>query len=211
MKKNIDTTALFDYYRANPHISISKIADKFGCSERTLHKIFKEHGVTRERKHFAPGYEEQVVKLYMELRSVVKISKKLGISENTVSKILKRQNVKTFGKVCAARPDLTPEQEQMFTEHLPLVKYTIKKMGSWRAKFAGMELEDMLQAGTIGLWRAALTYDKSHGTVFSTLATKAIKGEILEAIEMARFGRRQRGETLIDHSQFASYQETWDE
>jgi DNA-directed RNA polymerase specialized sigma subunit len=74
-----------------------------------------------------------------------------------------------------------------------------------------MELEDMLQAGTIGLWRAALTYDKSHGTVFSTHATKAIEGEIFGAIEEARYGRRKRGRALIDHSKFVLYEETRDQ
>jgi DNA-directed RNA polymerase specialized sigma subunit len=208
---SFDKQAFFDYYLANPHVSITKIGKKFGRSDRTLHKLLKEHGITRKRQHFAPELEQRIVKLYGELRSIVQVGRELAMDENTVSKILKRNGVKTLGKRCKSKPDLTPEQEQMFTEHLPLVKYTVKKMGAWRAKFAGMELDDMLQAGTIGLWRAAVTYDKSHGTVFSTLATKAIKGEILEAIEMARFGRRQRGETLIDHSQFASYQETWDE
>lgn len=206
-----DQQAFFDYYLANPHISLVKIGEKFGRSDNTLRKLLKAHGITRTHQHFDPKLEQKIVQMYEEVRSIVQVGRKLGMDENSVSRILKRHGVKIYGKTCKARPDLTPEQEQMFTEHLPLVKYTIKKMGSWRAKFAGMELEDLLQAGTIGLWRAALTYDKSHGTVFSTLATKAIKGEILEAIELARFGRRQRGETLIDHSQFLSFQETWDD
>ena len=206
-----DQQAFFDYYIANPHISLVKIGKKFNRSDNTLRKLLKEHGITRKHQHFDPKLEQKIVQMYEETRSIAQVGRKLGMDENSVSRILKRHGVKTYGKTCKARPDLTPEQEQMFTEHLPLVKYTIKKMGSWRAKFAGMELEDMLQAGTIGLWRAALTYDKSQGTVFSTLATKAIKGEILEAIELARFGRRQRGENLIDHSQFLSFQETWDD
>lgn len=208
---SFDQKAFFDYYLANPHISLVKIGEKFGRSDNTLRKLLKEHGITRERQNFSPEFYDKVVKAYHELRSIVDVAKKYNINDDTVRSILKRLNVKTVGKRCKARPDLTPEQEQMFIEHQPLVKYLIKKMGAWRAKMAGMELEDMLQAGTIGLWRAALTYDKSHGTVFSTHATKAIKGEILAAIEEARFGRRQRGETLIDHSQFSSFEETWDE
>jgi DNA-directed RNA polymerase sigma subunit (sigma70/sigma32) len=208
---SFDKQAFFDYYVANPHISLVKIGEKFGRSDNTLRKILKEYGITRKHQHFAPELEQKVVRLYSELRSIVQVGRKLAMDENTISKILKRNGVKTLGKRCKSKPDLTPEQEQMFIEHQPLVKYLIKKMGAWRARMAGMELEDMLQAGTIGLWRAALTYDKSHGTVFSTHATKAIKGEILAAIEEARFGRRQRGETLIDHSQFVCFEENLDE
>ncbi len=74
-----------------------------------------------------------------------------------------------------------------------------------------MDADDMLSVGMIGLWRAALTYDKNKNTAFSTLAYKTIKGEIFEAIEVARFGRRRHGRDLIDQSKFIEYTEVNEE
>jgi DNA-directed RNA polymerase specialized sigma subunit len=70
-----------------------------------------------------------------------------------------------------------------------------------------MDADDMLSVGMVGLWRAALTYDENKNTAFATLAYKTIKGEIFEAIEVARFGRRRHGRDLIDQSKFISYVE----
>ena len=48
--------------------------------------------------------------------------------------------------------------------------------GAFRER--GVELEDLMQIGTIGLIKAIRGYDASYGTVFSTYAVPLIMGEI---------------------------------
>lgn len=212
MKKPLDEQAFIQYYLANPHISLVKIGKVFGRTDKTLKLVLDKHGVTRTRQHFAPDFELKVVADYKSTQSVEKTAKKFKVSTKVASKILKKHGVEVRqGRLVQARPDLSKAQQKLFNDHIPLVKTIIKQTGSWRAKLAGLDADDMLSVGMIGLWRAALTYDKKKGTAFSTLAYKTIKGEIFEAIEVARFGRRRHGRDLIDQSKFVEYTEVNDE
>jgi DNA-directed RNA polymerase sigma subunit (sigma70/sigma32) len=208
MTKPLDEQAFIQYYLANPHISLVDIGKVFGRSDNTLRLVLKKHGITRARQHFAPDFENKLVEDYKRTQSVDKTAKKFKVSTKVASKILKKHHVNVRqGRLAQARPDLTKAQQKLFNDHIPLVKTIIQQTGSWRAKLAGMDADDMLSVGMIGLWRAALTYDKNKNTAFSTLAYKTIKGEIFEAIEVARFGRRRHGRDLIDQSKFVEYTE----
>jgi DNA-directed RNA polymerase sigma subunit (sigma70/sigma32) len=212
MTKPLDEQAFIQYYLANPHISLVDIGKVFGRSDNTLRLVLKKHGITRARQHFAPDFENKLVEDYKRTQSVDKTAKKFKVSTKVASKILKKHHVNVRqGRLAQARPDLTKAQQKLFNDHIPLVKTIIQQTGSWRAKLAGMDADDMLSVGMIGLWRAALTYDKNKNTAFSTLAYKTIKGEIFEAIEVARFGRRRHGRDLIDQSKFIEYTEVNEE
>ena len=208
MTKPLDEQAFIQYYLANPHISLVDIGKVFGRSDNTLRLVLKKHGITRARQHFAPDFENKLVEDYKRTQSVDKTAKKFKVSTKVASKILKKHHVNVRqGRLAQARPDLTKAQQKLFNDHIPLVKTIIQQTGSWRAKLAGMDADDMLSVGMVGLWRAALTYDKNKNTAFATLAYKTIKGEIFEAIEVARFGRRRHGRDLIDQSKFVEYTE----
>lgn len=212
MTKPLDEQAFIQYYLANPHISLVDIGKVFGRSDNSLRLVLRKHGITRARQHFAPDFENKLVEDYKRTQSVDKTAKKFKVSTKVASKILKKHHVNVKqGRLAQARPDLTKAQQKLFNDHIPLVKTIIQQTGSWRAKLAGMDADDMLSVGMIGLWRAALTYDKNKNTAFSTLAYKTIKGEIFEAIEVARFGRRRHGRDLIDQSKFVEYTEVNDE
>jgi len=212
MTKPLDEQAFIQYYLTNPHISLVDIGKVFGRSDNSLRLVLKKHGITRARQHFAPDFENKLVEDYKRTQSVDKTAKKFEVSTKVASKILKKHHVNVRqGRLAQARPDLTKAQQKLFNDHIPLVKTIIQQTGSWRAKLAGMDADDMLSVGMIGLWRAALTYDKNKNTAFSTLAYKTIKGEIFEAIEVARFGRRRHGRDLIDQSKFIEYTEVNEE
>jgi DNA-directed RNA polymerase sigma subunit (sigma70/sigma32) len=208
MTKPLDEQAFMQYYLANPHISLVDIGKVFGRSDNTLRLVLKKHGVTRKRKVYSPEIEKRVVEEYNKCKIIEEVQNKCGVNRSTVSKILRTHGIEVrIGKLAKRRPDLSKAQQKLFNDHIPLVKTIIQQTGSWRAKLAGMDADDMLSVGMIGLWRAALTYDKNKNTAFSTLAYKTIKGEIFEAIEVARFGRRRHGRDLIDQSKFVEYTE----
>lgn len=96
---------------------------------------------------------------------------------------------------------------ELFENYRRMVPSWVKKLGIWRARAAGIEPEDLFQAGYKGLWRACLSFKESKKLNFSTLARWSIRGEILECIEIARYGRRCRKRDLIDQSQFRSIHE----
>lgn len=61
----------------------------------------------------------------------------------------------------------------LITENMGLVR-----AAAHRFRERGMEYEDLLQIGTIGMLRAIRTFDLSRGTAFSTFAVPLIVGEI---------------------------------
>jgi RNA polymerase sporulation-specific sigma factor len=79
---------------------------------------------------------------------------------------------------------MTAEQERLVTDNLPLVKHVIRKY-CWKC-LEHQEYEDLFQLGCLGLVKAALTYDPSRGTAFSTIASIAIKHQIMRTVQSRR-------------------------
>ena len=151
--------------------------------------------------------QEKVIAYYLKCKSIKKASEKFGVHKDTLRYWCRKRGIKTSNKN-QPRPDFTQEQQKLWDDHFTMVPKIIQKNGGgWRSKYSGMEVEDLHSAGYIGLWRAVLTFDPSKGLAFMTLAYKSIMGEVFEAIEIARYGRRQRGKKLIDHSKMVSFSE----
>ncbi len=72
-----------------------------------------------------------------------------------------------------AREGETQAREQLISENARLV-WSIATRFTGR----GVELEDLFQIGSIGLWRACERFDPSYGVRFSTYAVPLIIGEI---------------------------------
>ena len=100
----------------------------------------------------------------------------------------------------------TAQQYALFAAHQHLIGWVLQRLRSWRARRAGCQLEDLRQAAAIGLWRATWTWDPRRGA-FSTVACKRMRGEVLDCLDLARYGRVKRRRSLIDQSQFAHYSE----
>ena len=97
----------------------------------------------------------------------------------------------------------TPEQLALFEAHATVVGYWVARFGRWRAKAAGVELDDLRQAARLGLWRACLNFQAERGLRFHTLAGWSIYWAMHDCIEAARYGRARRGQDLVDMSAFA--------
>lgn len=72
------------------------------------------------------------------------------------------------------------DKNQILKEHAPLVKRLAYQL---RAKLpASVEVDDLIQAGMMGLLDAANRYEESHGAQFETYAVQRIRGAMLDEL-----------------------------
>lgn len=90
----------------------------------------------------------------------------------------------------------------LYEAHLPIVDGYVFAFGAWKAKAAGIELDDLRQAARLGMWQAALRFDFRRGTAFSTLARYAMHWAMHDALDAAKYGKKPRHRPLIDQSAF---------
>ena len=84
----------------------------------------------------------------------------------------------TYARAAAATPDTT--SETLINDNLTLVKRIAHHI---MAKLpASIELDDLIQAGMLGLIEAASHYDPSRGASFETYAGIRIRGSILDEV-----------------------------
>lgn len=81
--------------------------------------------------------------------------------------------------------ELTQEQQEMVLENWKLVHYIVRKLGIFTNDY-----EDMVSIGTIGLIKAAATFDLSKKIKFSTYASRCIKNEVFMTL------RESKGEPI---------------
>ncbi len=65
------------------------------------------------------------------------------------------------------------DEENLIKKHMPLVHSCARKL--WHE---GLDYDDLVQLGSIGLIKAIRRFDKSYGNMFSTYAVPLIMGEI---------------------------------
>jgi RNA polymerase sigma factor FliA len=70
-----------------------------------------------------------------------------------------------------------PTRDELILSHLPQVEYLAKRQ---HARCPQVELDDLIQVGTIGLIQAVDRYDPSRGTLLKTLADHRIRGALLD-------------------------------
>jgi RNA polymerase sigma factor for flagellar operon FliA len=84
-------------------------------------------------------------------------------------------------------------EEDLVTENLPLVRYIAARIGATIP--ASVELDDLIQTGTLGLIDAVRRYDPSKGIPFPAYARYRIRGAILDALRTLDWATRtQRNE-----------------
>ena len=96
------------------------------------------------------------------------------------------------------RPLAAGSRERLIESHLPLAKSVAKRYAG-----RGVDLDDLVQVGAVGLIKAADRFDASRGVAFSTFAEPTIEGEIRHHLrdrsapvriprELQRLGKRLR-------------------
>lgn len=72
------------------------------------------------------------------------------------------------------------DKNDLLTEHMPLVKRLAHQM---KAKLPpSVEVDDLVQAGMIGLLDAVSRYEETHGAQFETYAVLRIRGAMLDEL-----------------------------
>jgi RNA polymerase sigma factor FliA len=72
------------------------------------------------------------------------------------------------------------DKNQLLEEHAPLVKKLAHQM---KAKLPpSVEVDDLIQAGMIGLLDAVNRYEETHGAQFETYAVQRIRGSMLDEL-----------------------------
>lgn len=72
------------------------------------------------------------------------------------------------------------DKNHLLTEHAPLVKKLAHQM---KAKLPpSVEVDDLIQAGMIGLLDAVNRYEETHGAQFETYAVQRIRGAMLDEL-----------------------------
>ncbi|MEG1583766.1 MAG: RNA polymerase sporulation sigma factor SigE [Anaerovorax sp.] len=134
----------------------------------------------------------------MILNRILKILQWLGIK--------KEKGVYYIGGSDVLPPPLPPDEERVFLErlmkkddgartvlierNLRLVVYIAKKFEN-----AGINVEDLISIGTIGLIKAVNTYDLEKNIKLATYASRCIENEILMYL---RRNNKRRGEISFD-------------
>src|SRR3954462_15065913 len=71
-------------------------------------------------------------------------------------------------------------KENLLTQHMPLDKRLAHHM---KAKLPpSVEVDDLIQAGMIGLFDAISRYEETHGAQFETYAVLRIRGAMLDEL-----------------------------
>lgn len=91
-------------------------------------------------------------------------------------------------------------RDQLIRSHLPLVHRVSERLrASWRG--SGLEIDDLISSGTVGLVQAADRFDPTKGVSFKTYAEIVIEGAIRDGVGRGNywFGRRAAGSVAVVH------------
>src|ERR1035438_7618713 len=84
--------------------------------------------------------------------------------------------------------DNTDQRNELVMRELPQVYYVAARIRERLPK--QVEMEDLVQAGVIGLLEACRSYDESKDAQFSTFAKFRIRGAILDSLRKLDWGSR---------------------
>lgn len=84
---------------------------------------------------------------------------------------------------------MTSAQQQLIVEYLPLVRAIARQV---QRRYYGLELDELVQDGSMGLIEAVLRFDPERGA-FEPYARRRIAGAIVDALRQRIPGWRPRG------------------
>ena len=85
-------------------------------------------------------------------------------------------------------PEAAAQREALIVEHLPMVRQVARRIGNFLPP--GVEEDDLVQAGVLGLLAAVDRYDSERGVRFSTYAEHRVRGAVLDWLRSADWAPR---------------------
>src|ERR1700722_10773753 len=86
----------------------------------------------------------------------------------------------SYPPAAAAQPVLTPEQERVLLEHLPIVRFLARRIHERLPQH--VDIEDLVSAGVVGLMDAFTKFDPRKKVQFRSYAQFRIRGAILDSL-----------------------------
>jgi RNA polymerase sigma factor for flagellar operon FliA len=115
-----------------------------------------------------------------------KMSRKVNPSRNSQTAVDSPTTaMKAWMTQTYARESRSAQEEKWILDHLPLVKHLVQKVMSHARGKA--EYEDLISAGTVGLVKAAKSFDPNREVEFKTYAYIRIRGAIIDELRHASF------------------------
>jgi len=137
---------------------------------------------------------------------MINILKKIKVWFNNLINKLKKEDVKRIDYIVALPTPLTPEEEAeaivalisgdesakklLVERNLRLVVYIAKRFAN-----TGMDIEELISVGTLGLIKAVKSYNSDKKIKLATYASKCIENEILMFLRKAV---KTKGEVSFD-------------
>ena len=87
------------------------------------------------------------------------------------------------------RHELTPEEERVLLEHLPIVRFLARRIHERLPQH--VEIEDLYSAGVVGLMDAFTKFDASKKVQFRSYAQFRIRGAILDSLRTLDWSPRE--------------------
>lgn len=101
------------------------------------------------------------------------------------------------------RPDARARAEALFAENQALVRWIVSSKGFGSLfRQHRMDQEDAIQVASVGLWHACQRFDPTRGIQLSTYAAQCMRGYLLSALDLQRFGVRRPVDGGIDLTRF---------
>ena len=89
----------------------------------------------------------------------------------------------------AGGPGMTPEQERVLLEHLPVVRFLARRIHERLPQH--VEIEDLISAGVVGLMDAFAKFDPEKKVQFRSYAQFRIRGAILDSLRTLDWSPRE--------------------
>jgi RNA polymerase sigma factor for flagellar operon FliA len=86
-------------------------------------------------------------------------------------------------------PGMTPEQERVLLEHLPVVRFLARRIHERLPQH--VEIEDLVSAGVVGLLDAFAKFDPDKKVQFRSYAQFRIRGAILDSLRTLDWSPRE--------------------
>jgi RNA polymerase sigma factor for flagellar operon FliA len=94
-----------------------------------------------------------------------------------------------YWKDRAVRRDLTPEEERVLLEHLPIVRFLARRIHERLPQH--VEIDDLFSAGVVGLMDAFAKFDPNKKVQFRSYAQFRIRGAILDSLRTLDWSPRE--------------------